>query len=117
MRQSIMLFAVVIVALAGTVGPVVAAPSRTGDTPVSAAAATGSYCAEPEEVAFLGLINQYRAQNGLNALRMSQTVGAAAEHHSTEMATYNYFSHTMLNGVTWSLNMTNHGYSYNTSRA
>lgn len=93
-----------------------AAPGRTGSAPVQANAGTGDYCVEAEEVAFLGHINDYRAQNGLGALRMSQTAGAAAEHHSVEMATYNYFSHPMLNGVSWSQNMTNHGYTYNTYR-
>ncbi|MDQ3513414.1 MAG: CAP domain-containing protein [Chloroflexota bacterium] len=116
MRKYLMLVAVALVTLAGTAGTAVAAPARTGDQPVSAAAAAGSYCAEPEEVAFLNLINQYRAQNGLGALRMSQAVGSAAEHHSVEMGTYNYFSHTLLNGVSWSQNMTDHGYGYNTYR-
>ncbi len=116
MRTFLMLVAVTLVTLAGTAGTVAAGPARTGDQPVSAAAATESYCAEPEEVAFLNLINVYRAQNGRGALGMSQAIGAAAEHHSAEMASSDYFSHTMLNGVSWSLNMSNHGYTYNTYR-
>src|SRR5688500_5833475 len=43
---------------------------------------TSAYCAEPEELAFLALINQHRAQNGLGPLTLTQTLGAAAEHHS-----------------------------------
>ena len=116
MRKVFMLFAVALVAFAGSVAPAMAAPSRTGDQPVSAAAGSDTYCAEPEEVAFLNLINQYRGQFGLGALQMSQTAGAAAEHHSVEMATANYFSHTLLNGLTWSQNMSNHGYTFNTYR-
>ncbi len=116
MRTFLVLVVVALVTLAGTPGTVVAGPARIGDQSISAAAATESYCAEPEEVAFLNLINVYRAQNGLGALRMSQAVGAAAEHHSAEMASSNYFSHTMLNGISWSQNMSNHGYTYNTYR-
>jgi uncharacterized protein YkwD len=82
----------------------------------AAANSTGSYCMEPEEVAFLNLINQYRAQNGLGTLVTSQTVGAAAEHHSIDMATNDYFSHTLSNGEKWSQNMRDHGYTYNTFR-
>ena len=82
----------------------------------AAAISSSQYCVEPEEAAFLGLINQYRAQNGLDALVLSQTVGAAAEHHSIDMATNNYFSHILANGEKWSTNMKNHGYTYNTYR-
>lgn len=82
----------------------------------AAAIATSQYCMEPEEVAFLGLINQYRAQNGLGPLVASQTVGAAAEHHSLDMATNDYFSHTLANGQKWSDAMRDHGYTYNTYR-
>jgi len=96
--------------------PTLAAPARTGSTPVQANADTGAYCVEPVEVEFLGYINAYRAENNLGALQMSQTAGAAAEHHSVEMATANYFSHELLNGVGWSQNMTNHGYTYNAYR-
>ncbi|HEV2109645.1 MAG TPA: CAP domain-containing protein [Thermomicrobiales bacterium] len=83
----------------------------------AAALSTGAYCLEPEEAAFLTLINQYRAQHGLPALATSQTVGAAAKHHSASMATGNYFNHTLLSeGIGWSDNMRAHGYTYNTYR-
>ncbi|HEV2108989.1 MAG TPA: SH3 domain-containing protein [Thermomicrobiales bacterium] len=73
--------------------------------------AVGGYCADGEENAFLGLINQYRAANGLGRLVHTQTLAAAAEHHSVDMATNNYFSHTMLDGTGVAQNLANHGYS------
>jgi hypothetical protein len=42
---------------------------------------------------------------------------AAADHHSIDMATKNYFSHTLSGGVTWSQNIANHGYSCSTATA
>lgn len=75
------------------------------------------YCADAEERYFLRLINNYRAQYGRAPLRLTKTLGAAADHHSVDMASKNYFSHTLSGGVTWSQNITNHGYTYNTYKA
>jgi uncharacterized protein YkwD len=75
-----------------------------------------AYCPDAEERAFLTLINDYRRQNGLSALTLVRALGGAAEHHSVDMATYNYFSHTLKNGTSWSQNLKDHGYSYNTYR-
>jgi uncharacterized protein YkwD len=69
-----------------------------------------SYCPDSQEAKFLSLINSYRAKNGVGKLALSGTLGAAAEHHSIEMARYNYFSHTLRNAVSWVTNITNHGY-------
>src|SRR5262249_48559338 len=52
--------------------------------------------------------------NGLGALAMSQTLGAAAEHHSIDMAATNAGSHTLSDGTTWLQNIANHGYTYST---
>ncbi len=71
----------------------------------------GNYCADAEENAFLGLINEYRAANGLGALVHTQTLAAAAEHHSVNMATNDYFSHPLLDGTSVAQNIANHGYS------
>ena len=68
------------------------------------------WIAEPEECAFLGLINAYRTQNGVGTLAVSMTLSAAAEFHSTEMALKGYFSHTLIGGVTWQQNIANFGY-------
>jgi uncharacterized protein YkwD len=90
------------------------APGTTGTTPAPHSIPTSGYCADAEERYFLKLINDFRAQYGRPALRLTQTLGASAEHHSVDMATKNYFSHTLSGGVSWSRNMANHGYTYST---
>ena len=47
-----------------------------------------------DETRFLQLINDYRAQHGLGALKLSGIVSEAAARHSLDMGTYDYFSHT-----------------------
>jgi uncharacterized protein YraI/uncharacterized protein YkwD len=74
-------------------------------------AVTLDYCAEPEEVAFLSILNNYRTQNGLQPLKLSQTLGAAAAAHSVHMANTSYFDHTMSDGTTVVQNVRNHGYA------
>ena len=49
---------------------------------------------DSEEQAFLGLINDYRAQNGLGALRVSPKLTQASKWMSADMVANNYFSHT-----------------------
>ena len=83
---------------------------------VAVANTTAEWCAAPEEVQLLGFVNDLRRSLGLAPLVMSQSLGAAAEHHSQEMADNSYFSHTLLNGVTWSKNLSNHGYTFITYR-
>lgn len=53
---------------------------------------------DAEEQAFLVLINDYRAQNGLGALSSCTSLNRAAQGHSEDMRDQNYFSHTGLNG-------------------
>jgi uncharacterized protein YkwD len=98
-----------------TLTPAGAAPSYGAGDRSSANAV--SWTAEPEECAFLGLINQYRKDNGLGTLTISVTLSAAAEYHSTDMAQKNYFSHTLADGTTWSQNIANFGYPSDTARA
>ena len=75
------------------------------------------YCMDSQEAQMIGLINAYRAEHGLPSLASSQTLGAAAEHHSASMARYDYVSHTLIpEGITWSRNLKNHGYTYTTYR-
>jgi uncharacterized protein YkwD len=74
-------------------------------------------CRDSEEWAMLTLINQYRAANGLHELEMTQTLSDAAEYHSVDMATRDYFDHTLSNGLSWSENMTAFGYGFETYRA
>lgn len=106
----------VLLALGGVYGAAVAAPG-SGAAPMVARYATDQPCIDTEEAAFLGLINQYRAQNGRGALAYSGTLSAAANYHSWEMAEYNYFDHTLRGGVTWAQNIANFGYTANTYKA
>ncbi len=78
-----------------------------------AVAQTG-YAPDAEESAFLGLINDYRAQNGLGPLALNDALGAAAEHHSYDMATNNYFGHTLFDGTDAGQNIRNFGYTGST---
>ena len=53
-----------------------------------------SYSLDSEEQAFLGLLNAYRQQNGLNALGISSNLNREATWMVNDLATNNYFSHT-----------------------
>ena len=75
------------------------------------AGTTGTFCADSEEMAFLAKINAYRAKKGKPKLAFTQPLGAAADHHSVDMANKNYFSHTLKGGVSWWQNMKDHGYN------
>lgn len=46
----------------------------------------------------LELTNDFRAQNGLSALKLNVELNAAAQNHSEDMANQDYFSHTGKNG-------------------
>lgn len=48
---------------------------------------------DAQEQAFLGLINDYREQHGLNDLVISESLSKSAAWKSTHMATNNYFAH------------------------
>jgi hypothetical protein len=48
---------------------------------------------DSEELQFLELINDYRQQNGLGPLLLSDTLSVAAEHHDRDMARYSFFAH------------------------
>lgn len=88
MRRLIVLFFVVAVLIA----PLTMRPAHVF------AQVTGDACADSEEAAFLQLINDYRAANGLGPLAFSGTLSVAADAHSRDMATNNIFSHTGSNG-------------------
>ena len=76
------------------------------------ASSVTDYCATPLDQELLTLINKYRAANGRGALAMSQTLGAAAEHHAIDMATTGTLAHTLSDGTDWLQNIINHGYPY-----
>jgi uncharacterized protein YkwD len=66
-------------------------------------------------VAFLGLINDYRAQNGIAPLQVSVTLTQASDWMSNDMASKNYFSHTDSLGRDPFVRMTAFNYSYSTA--
>jgi uncharacterized protein (TIGR03437 family) len=67
---------------------------------------------DSEEQAVLKLINDYRAQNGLNPLRASLALTRAADWMSADMAAKNYFNHTDSAGRDPFVRMTAFGYNY-----
>jgi uncharacterized protein YkwD len=87
-----------------------AGPAPATVEPTAVDTTASGYCPDSQETKFLSLINAYRKSKGVAPLRLSRTLGAAAEHHSLEMARNNYFSHTLLNGISWSTNILKHGY-------
>jgi uncharacterized protein YkwD len=106
----------IIVALGFALTQFLEAQAAPGPGGISPQPARAPWVAETEECRFLGLINQYRKDNGVGTLTISATLSAAAEFHSLNMATLGYFSHTLLDGTTWAQNIANFGYPSDTSR-
>jgi len=69
---------------------------------------------DSQEQAFLGLINNYRASNGLGPLSLNSQLNAASEWMSNDMGVNNYFSHTDSLGRDPFTRMAAFGYNYNT---
>ena len=73
---------------------------------------------DPEEKAFLTLINNYRVQNGLQPLVASNTLSHASAWKSSDLGVNHYFEHDdTLNGTlrrTWVDRIRDCGYGYNT---
>jgi len=70
---------------------------------------------DSEEQQFLGLINDYRQDNGLGALALSPTLNRAAAWKSQHMADNNYFAHDDLPiARTWDDRIADCGYDFNT---
>ncbi len=71
----------------------------------------GGYSPDGEERAFLDLINAYRRKHGARNLSLQDQLGAAADHHSQDMAKKNYFSHKLSNGDSAEQNIERFGYT------
>jgi uncharacterized protein YkwD len=71
---------------------------------------------DSEEQAFLGIINDYRAQNGLGALVLNDSLNGVASWMANDLAVNNYFSHTDSLGRDPFQRMDQLGYNYNTWR-
>jgi len=67
---------------------------------------------DSEEWAFLTLINNYRAQNGVSALQVSVTLEKSSQWMSNDMATNNYASHTDSLGRDVYTRLAAFGYAY-----
>ena len=77
---------------------------------------------DAEELRFLQLINDYRQQNGVGPLILSDTLAVAAEHHSEDMGEYGFFAHNTeassyypVGSKPWD-RMAAEGYAYNTTK-
>jgi hypothetical protein len=75
------------------------------------AAGAFAYSPDDQELAFLDLINAYRAENGLGTLVLQDELGDAADHHSADMGANDYFAHTLSDGTDAGGNIRNFGYS------
>lgn len=77
---------------------------------------------DPEELQFLQLINQYRHDNGLGPLLLSDTLTVSSDHHSEDMAKYGFFAHNTVKSSYYPAGsepwdrMAAEGYGYNTFR-
>jgi uncharacterized protein YkwD len=69
---------------------------------------------DSEEQGFLGIINQYRAANGLGTLTLNGKLNDSARWMSQDMGAQNYFSHTDSQGRDPFVRMSAFGYGYNT---
>lgn len=69
------------------------------------------YAPDDEEWAFVDLINAYRGSLGLGPLSINYELGAAADYHSADMATNNYFDHFLYDGTDPGANIQNFGYT------
>ena len=67
---------------------------------------------DSEQSAFLTLINNYRARNGVGPLQISLALQQSSQWMSSDMATKNYFSHTDSLGCNPFQQMAAFGYSY-----
>ena len=102
--------------LRGLLGAAAAALTAALPRGIARATDVASYCADTPEQEFLTLINTYRAANGRGTLRLAQHIGAAGQHHSTDMANRNYLSHTTLGSSDGPRErMVAHGYPANTT--
>ena len=74
------------------------------------AAQDAGYSPDDQELTFVDLLNDYRTSLGLNPLSINYQLGAAADYHSYDMATNNYFDHYLFDGTDPGTNIRNFGY-------
>ena len=66
---------------------------------------------DAEEWAFIDLLNAYRGSLGIGPVTLNSELSAAADYHSVDMATNNYFDHYLYDGTDAGTNIQNFGYS------
>ena len=98
--------------LAGTLGGLVAALAFALAMPAAPTSADPQL--DSDELAFVTLINNYRAQNGLGPLSIDWEMQASSDWMSTDMGQKAYFSHTDSLGRDPWTRMCDFGYCYNT---
>lgn len=85
---------------------------------VASANAAPTY--DPEELRFVRLINDYRQQNGLESLLVSDTLSVSSERHSEDMGEHGFFAHNTVASSYYEVNsapwdrMAEDGYDHNT---
>ena len=79
--------------------------------PAQVVTAQEGYAPDGEELAFVDLVNAYRASLGLGTLTLNYELGAAADYKSYDMAINNYFDHYALDGTDPGTNIQNFGYT------
>jgi len=75
------------------------------------AAQDAGYAPDGEELAFVDLLNGYRGGLGLGPVTLNYELGAAADYHSVDMGTNNYFDHYLFDGTDPGTNIQNFGYT------
>ena len=98
---------------AGLGAPVLTVGAGPGGASPGPLVSANRYNPDKEECRFLDEINDFRRRRGEEELTLSPTLGAAAEHHSEDMARKDYFDHDLKGGPSWSKNIRQHGYRGN----
>ena len=83
--------------------------AAAGLSPATVVAQSG-YSPDAEELAFVDLLNAYRGSLGLGPVTLNYELGAAADYHSVDMGTNNYFDHYLFDGTDPGTNIQNFGY-------
>ncbi len=91
----------------------VVTPVLPGTATDVGAESAGGYNPDSEECRFLRMINDFRRRHGRPQLALLETLGAAAVHHSEDMAHHDYWNHRhYLEGerMSWEKNIRVHNY-------
>jgi uncharacterized protein YkwD len=91
----------------------VALPGRAASPAAAAGSCATTETFDAEEQAFLLLLNNHRAQNGLEPVVLSYTLSRAAQWKSVDLGVNRYFAHDDLTR-SWVQRIRDCGYGYNT---